>query len=94
MLHQNSRCNQGLERGASVIYTLPTGIGGNNENIALIEHVTGLSVGKDIFYYYMPQCNSDNASSSEILVGSLKSKQDVQISKCYTTQMSTKTKFY
>jgi hypothetical protein len=70
-----------LKRGTSVIYALPTGIGGNNENIALIEHVTGLSVGKDVFYYYMPQCNSNVASSSEILVGSFKSKQDVQISK-------------
>ena len=70
-----------LKRGTSVIYALPTGIGGNNENIALIEHVTGLSVGKDVFYYYMPQCNSNVASSSEILVGSFKSKQDVQISR-------------
>lgn len=70
-----------LKRGTSLIYALPTGIGGNNENIALIEHVTGLSVGKDVFYYYMPQCNSSVATSSEILVGSFKSKQDVQISK-------------
>jgi hypothetical protein len=70
-----------LKKGASVIYALPTGIGGNNENITMIEHVTGLSVGKDVFYYYMPQCNASAASSSEILVGSFKSKQDVQIPK-------------
>ena len=70
-----------LKRGTSLIYALPTGIGGNNENIAMIEHVTGMSVGKDVFYYYMPQCNSSVATSSEILVGSFKSKQDVQISK-------------
>lgn len=70
-----------LKRGTSVIYTLPTGIGGNNENIALIEHMTGLSVGKDIFYYYMPISSTDNVSTSEIVVGSLKSKQDVQMSK-------------
>ena len=70
-----------LKRGTSVIYTLPTGIGGNNENIALIEHMTGLSVGKDIFYYYMPISSTDNLSTSEILVGSLKSKQDGQMSK-------------
>ena len=37
-----------IRKGTSVIYTLPTGIGGNNENMALIEHVTGMSVGKDI----------------------------------------------
>ena len=70
-----------LKKGTSVIYALPTGIGGNNENITMIEHVTGLSVGKDVFYYYMPQCNANAASSSEILVGSFKSKQDVQIPK-------------
>ena len=70
-----------LKKGTSVIYALPTGIGGNNENITMIEHVTGLSVGKDVFYYYMPQCNTSAASSSEILVGSFKSKQDVQIPK-------------
>ncbi|MBV9668526.1 MAG: hypothetical protein JO327_10400, partial [Nitrososphaeraceae archaeon] len=57
-----------LKKGTSVIYALPTGIGGNNENITMIEHVTGLSVGKDVFYYYMPQCNASAASSSEILV--------------------------
>jgi hypothetical protein len=70
-----------LKKGTSVIYALPTGIGGNNENITMIEHVTGLSVGKDVFYYYMPQCNVSAASNSEILVGSFKSKQDVQIPK-------------
>jgi hypothetical protein len=68
-----------LKAGASVIYTLPTGIGGNNENIALIEHVTGMSVGKDIFYYYMP-ISTAVVSGSETLLGSLKSKQDIQIS--------------
>jgi hypothetical protein len=63
-----------------VIYTLPTGIGGNNENMALIEHVTGMSVGKDIFYYYMP-ISQELISSPEIMVGSLNSKQDAEISK-------------
>jgi len=70
-----------LKKGTSVIYSLPTGIGGNNENIALIEHMTGLSVGKDVFYYYMPINGPDNLSSaSEILVGSFKSKPDAQMS--------------
>jgi hypothetical protein len=39
-----------LKRGASVIYMLPTGVGGSNENIALIEHVTGMSVEKEVSY--------------------------------------------
>ena len=31
-----------LKKGSSVIYCLPTGFSGNNENISLLEHVTGL----------------------------------------------------
>lgn len=43
-----------VNKNSSIIYTVPTGIGLNNENITLIEHRTGLSVGKNIFYHYMP----------------------------------------
>ena len=34
-----------LNKGSSVINCLPTGFGGNNENISLLEHVTGLKAG-------------------------------------------------
>ncbi len=70
-----------LKRGASVIYTLPTGLGGNDENIALIEHVTGMTVGKDISYYYMPIGTEPSGILSDILVGTSKGKNDGQISK-------------
>lgn len=43
-----------LKKGSSVVYCLPTGFGGNNENISLLEHVTGLEVGKSILYFYYP----------------------------------------
>ena len=43
-----------IKKGCSVVYNLPTGLGGNNENISLLEHVTGLDVGKKIYYYYYP----------------------------------------
>jgi hypothetical protein len=76
-----------LKKGTSVIYSLPTGIGGNHENIALIEHRTGMSVGKDVFYYYMPINGPANLSSaSEILVGSFKSRPDTQMSKMLSEQ--------
>lgn len=68
-----------LKRGASLIYMLPTGVGGNNENIALMEHMTGMTVEKDISYYYFPM--SSIAASSETLIGSVKSKHDNHISK-------------
>ena len=67
-----------LKRGASLIYMLPTGVGGNNENIALIEHMTGMTVEKDISYYYLPM---SSIASSETLIGSIKSKHDNNISK-------------
>ena len=69
-----------LKRGASVVYMLPTGIGGNNENIALIEHVTGMTVDKDVSYYYLPM-SSFTVPGSETLIGSVKSKQDNPLSK-------------
>jgi hypothetical protein len=68
-----------LKRGASLIYMLPTGVGGNNENIALIEHMTGMTVEKEVSYYYFPM--SPIAASSETLIGSVKSKHDNHISK-------------
>ncbi|MGA9843730.1 MAG: hypothetical protein WBQ25_15585 [Nitrososphaeraceae archaeon] len=67
-----------LRKGSSFIYALPTGIGGNDENIALMEHLTGMNVGDDINYYYMPICNS-NISTPDLLVGSIRSRQDAQM---------------
>lgn len=69
-----------LKRGASVVYMLPTGVGGNNENIALIEHMTGMTVDKDVSYYYLPMSTFTN-TGSETLIGSVKSKQDGHLSK-------------
>ena len=43
-----------IKKGCSVVYGLGTGFGGNSENISLLEHVTGLKVGKNISYFYYP----------------------------------------
>lgn len=67
-----------LRKGSSFVYTLPTGMGGNDENIALIEHLTGMSVGTDINYYYMP-IFGNGVSSHDLLIGSVQSKQDAQL---------------
>lgn len=69
-----------MKKGSSIIFSLPTGIGGNSENIALIEHVTGMSVGEDISYYYVPLSQEINATP-ELIVGSSKSTHDLEISK-------------
>ena len=43
-----------VKKGCSIVYGLGTGFGGNSENISLLEHVTGLKVGKNISYFYYP----------------------------------------
>jgi hypothetical protein len=62
-----------LKKGSSVVYTLPTGIGGNSENISLLEHVTGLEVGKSISYYYYPLGGGNQPPK---IIGSYNNKQD------------------
>lgn len=56
-----------VSKDSSIIYTVPGGFGVNNENIALIEHRTGLSVGKNIFYHYMPI--SSISSNFDAIIG-------------------------
>jgi hypothetical protein len=43
-----------VKKGCNIIYGLGTGFGGNSENISLLEHVTGLKVGKTVSYFYYP----------------------------------------
>ena len=62
-----------LKKGSSVIYNLGTGFGGNNENISLLEHVTGLEVGKSISYYYFPL--SDLTKTPNV-IGSFNNKDE------------------
>jgi hypothetical protein len=44
-----------IGKGALLVNGLPVGIGGNNDNIALIEKQTGLKVGDSLNYGYSPQ---------------------------------------
>ena len=65
-----------LKKGSSVIYNLGTGFGGNNENISLLEHVTGLEVGKSISYYYFPL--SDPTKTPNV-IGSFNNNKDEEL---------------
>lgn len=71
-----------LKKGSSVIYNLPTGIGGNGENVSLLEHVTGLEAGKSIHYYYYPL---GGGSQPPKVIGSYNSKQDPNLAALLTS---------
>ncbi len=70
-----------LKKGSSVVYTLPTGIGGNSENISLLEHVTGLEVGKTISYYYYPLGGGNQPPK---VIGSYNNKEDQSLASLLT----------
>jgi hypothetical protein len=43
-----------LSKGVALVNSLPTGPGGNSDNIMLVEKQTGLKVGATLTYAYMP----------------------------------------
>jgi hypothetical protein len=66
-----------IKKGGSVIYNLPTGIGGNNETISLLEHISGLEMGKSISYFYYPLSKNNFPE----IIGSFNAKDDNKLSK-------------
>ena len=66
-----------LKKNSSVIFALPTGFGGNDENISLLEHVTGFEIGKQISYYYYPLQNMEQQPK---IIGSFNGKKDAKLS--------------
>jgi len=70
-----------LKKNSSVVFTLPTGFGGNNENISLLEHVTGFDVGKQISYFYYPL---EDLNDSPKIIGSFNGKKDPILSNLLT----------
>ncbi len=71
-----------LQKNSSVIYTLPTGFGGNNENISLLEHVTGLEIGKQISYFYYPL---EDLEKQPKIIGSFNGKEDPKLAELLLT---------
>ena len=76
-----------LKKNSSVLYTLPTGFGGNNENISLLEHVTGLEIGKQISYFYYPL---ENIEQQPKIIGSFSGKEDSKLSELLSTSKKEK----
>ena len=76
-----------MKKGGSVIYNLPTGIGGNNETISLLEHVTGLEMGEGISYFYYPLGTKNQTPE---IIGSFNSKADDKLAKLLATDKKEK----
>ena len=76
-----------LKKNSSVVYTLPTGFGGNNENISLLEHVTGLEIGKQISYFYYPL---EDLTEQPKIIGSYNGKEDPKLSELLTSKKEKK----
>ncbi len=76
-----------LKKKSSVVFTLPTGFGGNNENISLLEHVTGFKVGKQISYFYYPL---DDPAQQPKIIGSFNGKEDSALAELLRTDKKEK----
>jgi len=76
-----------LKKNSSVIFTLPTGFGGNNENISLLEHVTGFEVGKQMSYFYFPL---EDLKQQPKIIGSFNGKEDSTLSDLLTVDKNKK----
>ena len=76
-----------LKKNSSVIFTLATGFGGNNENISLLEHVTGFQAGKNISYFYYPL---EDLNKQPKIIGSFNGKEDSVLSDLLTTEKTKK----
>ena len=76
-----------LTKNSSIIYALPTGFGGNNENISLLEHITGLEIGKQISYFYYPL---EDLNEQPQIIGSYNGKEDSKLAELLTTSKKQK----
>ena len=71
-----------LKKGSNLIYCLGTGFGGNDENISILEHITGFKVGKSISYFYFPINNSNQMPK---IIGSFNNADDKKLASFLTT---------
>ena len=76
-----------LKKGSSMIYCVATGFGGNNENIALLKHVTSFEAGKSISYFYFPLGNMSNTPQ---IIGSSDKTDDKKLLSLLTTDKEVK----
>ena len=73
---------ESLKKGSNLIYCLGTGFGGNNENISILEHITGFKAGKSISYFYFPVNDSNQTPT---IIGSFNNTDDKKLASFLTT---------
>ncbi len=61
-----------ISQNSSIVCCLPTGFGGNDENISILEHVTGFEIGKSLSYFYYPL----SITHTPRFIGSFNKKKD------------------
>jgi hypothetical protein len=71
-----------LKKGSSVVYCIATGFRGNDDNIALLRHITGFDAGKSIYYFYFPLGNMNNTPQ---IIGSMSKTDDKKLLSLLTT---------
>ena len=76
-----------LKKNSSIIYCLGTGFGGNNENMAILKHVTGFEAGKSISYFYFPIIDLNKTPE---VIGSLNKIDDKKLSSLLTVDKAKK----
>ena len=73
---------ESLKKGSNLIYCLGTGFGGNNENISILEHITGFKAGKSISYFYFPVNDSNQTPT---IIGSFNNTDDKKLASFLST---------
>ena len=67
---------KGLKKGSSIINCLPTGFGGNKDNLALLKHMTGLEAGESVSYFYFPL---NDLNKTPEVIGSVKQNDEKKL---------------
>ncbi|MDA4125278.1 MAG: hypothetical protein OK438_07540 [Thaumarchaeota archaeon] len=66
-----------LTKGVTLVNALPTGPGGNSENITMVEKHTGLKIGTTLTYAYMPLRPGD-PKPAVVSIAGIKEKQPLE----------------
>tara|TARA_Y100000996_G_scaffold362193_1_gene305402 strand:- start:473 stop:1609 length:1137 start_codon:yes stop_codon:yes gene_type:complete len=72
-----------IKKGCSIVYGLGMGFGGNSENMSLLEHITGLRIGKNVSYFYYPLSKN---SITKSYIGSFDGKENEILKKLLSSE--------